>query len=98
MRRMRLVAPAAVARTARGSRDLETTRSVTTRLENGPRSARVAHSRINGPEIPTIRLGRPSAIRMKPPKKDSSETIESLRFMSNFPSDLEPKFVYNVRL
>src|SRR5262249_43860866 len=69
MRRMRLVAPAAIARTARGSRDLATTRSVTTRLENGPRSARVAHSSINSPEIPTIRLGKPSATRMKPPTK-----------------------------
>ena len=72
IRRTRLVAPAAIARTARGSRAWETTRSVTTRLEKGPRSARVAHSSINSPEAPTIRLGKPSAIRMKPPTISSS--------------------------
>ena len=50
IRPMRLVAPAAIASTESGSSACDTTRSVTTTLENGPRSARVIHSSINSPD------------------------------------------------
>jgi hypothetical protein len=66
---MRRVAPAAIAKTANGSSAWDTTRSVTTTLEKGPRSARVAQSSIISPEAAATRLGKPSAMRMIPPKK-----------------------------
>src|SRR5690242_4569598 len=66
---MRRVAPAASANTDSGSSACDTTRSVTTTLEKGPRSARVTHSSINSPDAPMIRLGSPTAIRIFAPQR-----------------------------
>jgi hypothetical protein len=54
-----------------------TTRSVTTTLENGPRSARVIHSSITAPEADATRLGKPMAMRIIPPVVGSITSLKA---------------------
>ena len=56
--RIRRVTALAAASMANGSNVAQAMRSVTPRVENGPRSARLAHSSKRSPETPGESLGR----------------------------------------